>query len=203
MNLLRTASLSATALALLALPAAAGAVYVVPSGNSAVNQYTETVPTAGGGQDAGKGNKKPVKRSPSHVLGARNAQRLHAHGPDGQAAAETAAATAPTPVETSAATQPSGGGADSAGSGEKAHAEQPQAGLAPARPVDGASQQTSPDTRGAPTELPSGSSGIGETISWATGSTSSGQTGALLPLVLLAAIAWAAAFFWRQRRQLG
>jgi hypothetical protein len=48
---------------------------------------------------------------------------------------------------------------------------------------------------------PHGSSGLGEVLGQATGSSSSGQLGLLLPLVVIGAIAWALAFFWRQRRR--
>jgi hypothetical protein len=51
-----------------------------------------------------------------------------------------------------------------------------------------------------PTELPSGSSGLGEVIAEATGSSSSGGLGMLLPLAIAGAIAWSLAFLWRQRR---
>ncbi len=44
----------------------------------------------------------------------------------------------------------------------------------------------------------SGSSGLGEVLAQATGS-SSGQMGLLLPLILIAALVWAVAFFRKQR----
>lgn len=79
--------------ALLLVPGAgsAGAVRVVPPGNSGANQYTETLPGPGGNvpSDEVKGG------SPDKVLGAANAARLKALGPEGRAAAELAAATAP------------------------------------------------------------------------------------------------------------
>jgi hypothetical protein len=82
--------LAATA-AILACPSVAAAQQVLPPGNSAVNQYTESVPTA-------KGNAKVKHRAdrrPAKVIGSRNAHRLEAAGPQGQATAEVAAATAP------------------------------------------------------------------------------------------------------------
>ncbi|HEU4736290.1 MAG TPA: hypothetical protein VFS48_04595, partial [Solirubrobacterales bacterium] len=53
---------------------------------------------------------------------------------------------------------------------------------------------------GTTTELPDGSSGFGEVLAEATGS-SSGETGLLLPLTILATAAWALAFLWRQRNR--
>jgi hypothetical protein len=194
MSSLRTAiALLATAVAVLAVPVAVEAQYVVPPGNSAVNQYTEAVPTAGGGQDTGGGGKRSAHHAPAKVLGARNAHRLDAQGPQGRAAAEVATATAPSegvrvgsaangaPVET---TDQGGGTGGGAGTG---------------KPLGGASQDGGPGGRATP--APAGSSGLGEVLAQATGSSSSGQMGALLPLVILAAIAWSLAFFMRQRRR--
>ena len=82
------------ATALLALPSAAAAQAVVPPGNSAVNQYTETVPTARGSAKT----RHHGKRSPAKVLGADNARRLEAAAPQGRAVAEVVAATAPVPA---------------------------------------------------------------------------------------------------------
>lgn len=186
MNSLKTASvLLATAIALLALPLAADAQYVVPPDNSAVNQYTETVPTAGGGQDTDRQGKK--RRTPDEVLGAGNAKRLEAHGPQGQAAAEVAAATAPEtePPRTTPAVDPKDGAQQKqGGTGDVREAEVP---TAPA---------VSPLSNNS-----SGSSGLGKVIAQATGSSSSGEMGLFLPLVILAALAWSLSYFWRQRRR--
>jgi hypothetical protein len=92
------------AIAILALPSVAAAERIVPPGNSAVNQYTETLPTAKGKATT----KHRVKRQPAQVLGSRNAHRLEAAGTQGQAVAEVVAATAPTPPPADSAT---GGGA--------------------------------------------------------------------------------------------
>jgi hypothetical protein len=185
MKALRIASvLWAAALAVLALlPASGNAQYVVPPDNSAVNQYTETVPTAGGGHEPGKGN-----RSPSKALGSRNANQLNAQGADGRAAAELAAATAPgAPAGT-----PSDSVGEPGGSG--------QGGPAKTKP-DGASPPASA-TRTPAASDPGGASGLGEVISQATGASSSGETGVLLPIVVLAALAWSIGYFWRQRRRI-
>lgn len=81
---------------MLAAPGTASAVKRVPPGLSAANQYTETLPAPGGNvpsQDAGDDG-----RTPDEVLGDDNAERLEALGPEGRAAAELAAATAPQPA---------------------------------------------------------------------------------------------------------
>jgi hypothetical protein len=186
MKALKTAPvLLAVVIALLALPAAANALYVVPPDNSAVNQYTETVPTAGGGQDTdrqGKGN-----RSPAKVLGSRNAERLNAHGPEGRAAAEVAAATAPY----------SGASSPTPAVDAPDTAKHKQAGDGEARKTETASPAISPSSSD-----PSGSSGIGEVIAQATGS-SSGEMGLFLPFLILVALAWSLGYFWRQHRRVG
>jgi len=77
----------------LALPAGSAlAVAVVPPGNSAVNQYTETLSGPEGNVPSSE-----VKQgaAPAKVLGRSNARRLEALGPEGQAAAQLAADTAP------------------------------------------------------------------------------------------------------------
>jgi hypothetical protein len=69
-----------------------------------------------------------------------------------------------------------------------------------------ADQRTgSPTYQGRPSsgELPDGSSGLGEVIGEATGSSSSGGPGFLLPLAIVAAIAWALAYLRRRRRPAG
>ncbi len=152
-----------------------------------MNQYTETVPTAGGGQDTdGQGKKR---RSPAEVLGAGNAKRLEAHGPQGRAAAEVAAATAP--VADSPRATPTGDTQDGA--------QQKHGGTAD---VPGAEIPSSPAISSLSSDS-SGSSGLGEVVAQATGSSSSGEMGLFLPLVILAALAWSLSYFWRRRRQVG
>jgi hypothetical protein len=159
----RLGSLAAIATFLL-LPAAT-AHAVVPPGNSAVNQYTETFPTARGAK-ATKRSGKPKARSPREALGADNARKLAAEGPVGREVAEIVAATAP-------------GGTTAADRGSGADGN-----AAPAGP-----------------EGPEGSSGFREVVAQATGSSDSGRMGTLLPLLIVAAIAGSAFYFWRQRRQ--
>jgi hypothetical protein len=80
--------------ALLAVPSAAAAQPLVPPGNSAVNQYTETFPTAKGAAKTKKRGKQ-AHSSPAKVLGSDNARRLQAKGPVGREVAAVVAATAP------------------------------------------------------------------------------------------------------------
>jgi hypothetical protein len=73
------------------LPATAPAQAVVPPGNSAANQYTETAPSAGGDR-VPPGGRPP---SPAKALGAPTADRLNGLGATGRATAALAAAGAP------------------------------------------------------------------------------------------------------------
>lgn len=195
----------------LALPASAmgeeEAASVVPPENSAATQYTEALPTAGGDKEAHGGGRKP---SPAKVLGAENAKRLESRGKEGREVAQIVAETAPAPAQ-SAGTSPSresspeptednqakeDGGQEGAAGGKLDIGSGPPSGPeAPARSRGPAAQPANP-----PTELPDGSSGLGEVIAEATGSSSSGQLGALLPLAIIATIAWSLGYFWRQRR---
>lgn len=87
--------LAALAASLLALPSAT-AQAVVPPGNSAVNQYTETFPTVRGAQTTKRNPKqKDQARTPSEALGREGARKLAAEGAIGREVAEVVAATAP------------------------------------------------------------------------------------------------------------
>jgi hypothetical protein len=188
----KTALLTAV-VAIFALPTPAPAEYLVPPGNSAVNQYTESVPTAGGNRGVREGGKGG--RTPAKVLGRDNAQRLEAQGEEGREAAEVAAETAPAttavtpePADDDEATgATAGGGAGTDDGGGSRHAV-----------GDSARQGTG--NGGTAVEV-GGSSGFDEVVAQATGSSSSGQLGLLLPLILLGVVAWALAFLLRQRRQ--
>jgi len=205
----RTTAIGFAAALALALPSAAVGEgvsgSVVPPENSAATQYTEAIPTAGGDKQAEGGKKS----SPKKVLGAKNAHKLESQGKAGQEVAEVVAETAPessAPAERSPAPEPkhkSTGGGDheadgngkAGGTGAKGHhangGNRPPGDKAPAAPQPEASTST---------ELPSGSSAFGEVLAAMTGSSSSGELGAWLPLAILAALAWALAYFWRQRR---
>lgn len=152
--------------------AAASAERLVPPENSAANQYAETYPTAAGNAPSGTA---PAP-SPAKVLGARNAGRLEGLGPQGRAAAALAAATAPAQSVAGRGVTASRSGAGSRGAA--ANGGGPGAGPA----------------------QPSASSGLSQVIAQATGSSSSGQMGLLLPLIVVAAVAWSVAYLWRRRR---
>jgi hypothetical protein len=185
-------------LAVVALPGAVAAAPYVPPGNSAANQYTEAVPTAGGPKATNKG-KQAQNGSPSKVLGSRNAGKLDAQGPEGRAAAEVAAATAPAAVRAASA--------DSAASSPRGSGPAGSHGSTPAKPLEGGSSGASATDReggqaGSASEAQgeNGSSGLGEVIGQATGS-SSGQLGLLLPLLIVAVVIWSVAYLLRQQRK--
>jgi len=189
MNTLGTQlGLLAATTAILALPPVAIAAPVIPPDNSAVTQYTEAFPTVGGDKESAKKPKKKGDRSPTNVLGSHKARKLAAQGAQGQAVAEVVAATAPT---TSVAPTPGQAGGDAGGRDDRGN---------------GASGGGSNRTGGPaahPVDEVDGSSGLGEVISQATGSSSSGQMGALLPLAIVAAIASSLIFLLRKRRATG
>ena len=158
--------------AALALPASALAEYYVPPGNSAATQYTESLPSAGG-ESTGKGGHGGGTASPEESLGSRNAQRLEAQGPAGEATAALAAETAPPASLVQADSGSSGGTGHDKGQGQGKQ--------------EGAQKQSG--SRGEPKEnfhvnQPSGSSGIGEVVAQATGS-DSGNLGLWLPIVIV------------------
>ncbi len=183
----------AATLALLVLPASALAEYLVPEGNSAVTQYTEGFPTGGGEKKAEGTNKKAA--TPAKTIGAANTKKLETHGQEGTEVAEVAAETAPElEAETPAGSGQSAEGDKNGKQGKPANKD---------KPVPNDSKQDEggsalPPSQGG--DGPSGSSGLGEVLGAATGS-SSGSLGLLLPLVILAAIAWGIAFFFRQRKR--
>jgi len=161
-------------IAMLAIPVHAPAAYLVPPENSAATQYTEAYPTAGGNRNIEATERR--NRSPEEVLGGDKARKLESQGPAGEAAAELAAATAPIAagVSSPASGDRRDGGADGA------------AGAEPGRDAAAASEGSSP---------------LGEVIGEATGSSSDGGMGLLLPLAIVAAIVWAMAYLWRDRKR--
>jgi hypothetical protein len=197
---IRFGLLSAT-IAILALPASSAAAPYVPPGNSAATQYTEAVPTAGGPKATNK-SKGGKTKAPSQVLGSRNTERLDAQGPQGHAAAEVAAATAPATVATAAAeTQPAttANSEDSSRSGgQGGNSVGPHTGGAGAPAGDRAATKTGDTTHA---QNPSGSSAFGQVVDQATGSGSSGQLGLLLPLLIVAVVVWSVAYLLRQQRK--
>jgi hypothetical protein len=195
MKALRTGILgTAAAVAIFAFPPVSNAEYYVPPGNSAVNQYTESVPTSGGPKNVGKGGDGA---KPQKVLGSENTKRLEEHGEQGRRAAEVAATTAPKPVVTFTEAPASEPGQGGGGTGDgQGGGTGPGKQTAPEQ-QSGVSQEVEEGTNARAAE-PSGSSGLGEVLGHATGS-SSGGMGLLLPLILVAAIVWASLMYRRQR----
>jgi hypothetical protein len=154
----------------LALPASAPAEAIVPPGNSAANQYTETAPSAGGEQLPPGGNSpKGHSPSPTKALGAPTADRLEELGPAGRATAALAAAGAPARSERQG----------------KTGAVAEQTGLVP---VPAAS-----------TGDPDGSSGLGQVLGQATGISEASNSSLPLLLALAATVLWAATYLRRRR----
>ena len=185
----------ATSVALLALPAAASAEYFIPDGNSAVNQYTEGVPSGGGEKSTKGAGEKPVK--PGEAIGAENTKKLEqAGGQEGREVAEVAAETAPPDIV--AVEEEPAGDSQNGGNGHGGKAGKDAKG--------GGNGETNGETDGEATAVvtptsgdgPSGSGGVGEIVSAATGG-STGGIGLLLPLVIVAAIAWGVFYAWRNR----
>lgn len=188
----------AALLVMLAAAAPAVAEPVVPPENSAANQYTESYPTGGGGRNAyAEGD----EISPGAVLGKRNAEKLDKHGEEGRAVAELAAETAPvlppeaTDTESDDSSQASGGGGGKNGDG---------GGNGKAQPVDQgpatSGNQPAQTNSFADDSSVEGSSGFGEVLGQAFG-TSSGGMGLLLPLMLIAIAIWAFVVAGRQRQR--
>lgn len=184
---LRTAT-AATAATILAIAVpAASAEEVVPPGNSAATQYTEAFPTAGGQRNSRNRSKGGPRRdrSPSAVLGKRAAGKLAARGATGRAAAEAAAATAP-PSAVRAA--PAVGDAGTEATSPRDVSRQPENRSGAKAP--------------APLPDPGDSSGpAAAAIGQATGLSSVGDFGPLLPLLIAAAVLWALVYAARQRRR--
>lgn len=184
----------ATSVALLALPAAASAEFFIPDGNSAVNQYTEGVPSGGGEKSTKGAGEKPVK--PGKAIGAENTKKLEqAGGQEGREVAEVAAETAPpeiVAVEDQAGDEQNGGKSQGKSAGNGKDAQGPNEGE-----DDGNGEATAVVTP-ASGDGPSGSGGVGEIVSAATGG-SAGGIGLLLPLVIIAAVAWGIFYAWRKR----
>ena len=183
-SLLKTASGLAAVAALLILPSTAPAATVVPPGNSAATQYTETLPTSGGNAEV---NGTPGKgRTPAKTLGSKTTKKLEEHGAEGEAVAAFAAETTPSAQSASPVAI---GGAGDEGAKHGSAVPTRAASDPPARLPGAARRRPSPRGNSA-VSVPSGSSGIGEVISYATGATS-GEMGILLPLILVGALIWA------------
>jgi hypothetical protein len=200
------------ALFALVVPASAAA-QIVPPGNSAAAQYTETIPTSQGEKNA-QGPKKHV--NPNDVIGSKNTTKLEEQGPEGAAVAEFTAETAPTTSsggeESSGGNgvdnqngggKPENGGGAGNGAGDgKGDGAGDGKGSKPQGPGgEEGSEATGYAPIGNGTSAggsgPSGSSAVGEVASQATG-VSSGALGLWLPIVLVAVVLWAAFMVWRR-----
>lgn len=204
MRKMRTAIGIAALFAFAALSPLAAADTVVPPGNSAATQYTETFPTSGGEADVNK-EIDASNLKPSKVLGKHKTRDLESQGADGKAVAEITAVTAPNPVATEDESSSTGSGDKSGG---KKEAEPKSAGGSGGNSGGGGGTPSNkPPTGGAESSPPqsvsvtepSGSSGLGEVLGQATGS-SSGQLGLLLPLLIIGTVIWSLSYAWRQRR---
>jgi hypothetical protein len=180
----------AVAAALLAPPTAIAAG-IVPPGNSAVNQYTQTIPTSRGNKEVRQGG----HGSPSKALGHKATKNLQKQGKDGRSAAELAAAG--TPAGAASSGSGSGGGSGATGSGGGSPGSGGSTGG-----VGGSGAQGSGGVGGAKAiaAADDGQSGFKQVLGEATGTSSSGDLGLLLPLAIIAASVWCAAYFWRHRR---
>jgi hypothetical protein len=202
------ASIAVVLAVILAPSAAPAGAAVVPPGNSAANQYTETLPTTGGNTEAKKGKHKVT---PAEAIGSGPAKKLDTQGKQGHEAAAVIAATSPPPVSgavseggnegsgsVSGAAGGGNGGSGHGGGSEGAGKGQGAGGEDSTGAPGGAAHNVKVDST---VEEPGGSSGFGEVLGQATGSTSSGGTGLLLPLAILAIAIWAVVFLLRRRRR--
>ena len=202
MNLLRLRSAigPAALIAFASLTSMAAAASIVPPGNSAATQYTETFPTSGGEAAEKNGEINGANLTPSKVLGSSKAHKLDGKGADGKAVAALTAATAPRPVESDEGAEAGGGHlrahaggvSGGQGGGGSGHGSTAEAGSGAAVAKPAADQSVS-------LQGSSGSSGVGQVLSQATGS-SSGQLGLLLPLLIVGTLIWSLTYLWRQRR---
>lgn len=195
LHILRIALATASTVALV-VPAHSLADYYVPPENSAANQYTESFPGAGG-EKGGKGKNVTA----ADTLGPRNAKRLEERGPDGEAAAELAAETAPSQLPTDGGSDASGGGGGDSGGG--AATGTGGSGSGGSGGANGGPASSGGDADGvgqaAKVDQPQGSSGAGHVLGQATG-ISDGNVGIWLPLVILLTLAGSIAYAARSRQ---
>ncbi|HEX2096874.1 MAG TPA: hypothetical protein VHF50_05835 [Solirubrobacterales bacterium] len=187
----------AAALALAAAtPATAAEEALIPPGNSAVNQYTESFPTSGGNKRTEKRSTRPAER----VLGKKNTERLESHGADGREVAEVAAETAPVAVDDGGPDSGSEAGAGAVVGGSGGQGSGGDTGSTAAGTDTPERQTARADGVETSVARPEGSSAFSEVLAQATGSSDSGETGLLLPLVIVTTLAASAAYALRRRR---
>lgn len=201
MNFMRTAIGIASLVVFAALSPLAAAETVVPPGNSAATQYTETFPTSNGEADVNK-EIDASNLQPSKVLGKHKTHALESHGSDGKQVAIITAVTAPHPVSeepvaeepektsNDAKPAPTKGNGKGGGGGQQTHQSPPSS---------GSGGEATPRDTGVTVAEPSGSSGFGEVLAQATGA-DSGQLGLLLPLIIIGTVVVSLTYAWRQRR---
>jgi hypothetical protein len=196
MNFMRNAIGIASLVALAAFSPAASAETVIPPGNSAATQYTEAFPTSGGEADVNK-EINSSHLEPSKVLGKHKTRALESQGNDGREVAIITAVTGPGTVEPEQPAEGAGGAhhakpkpAPAQGNGQPADQSQDS---------QGNGGQAGPNDPSVTVSQPSGSSGLGEILGQATG-TSSGELGLLLPLILIGTVVVSLTYGWRQRR---
>lgn len=160
------------------LPATAGAEYLIPDDNSAVNQYTEGLPTGGGEREADGDDRRGA--TPGKTIGTRNATRLEQAGPEGREAAEVAAETAPP-----AAFEDGGGPKSPAEDGPRERSSE----RSPGKGSEEGDDAPGGAVAGGGGPGPEGSAALGEIASAATGF-GDGGLGLLLLLALVATAAW-------------
>lgn len=172
---------------LLAIAGTTSAAQNVPPGVSGANQYTETLPGPGGNSAAGGGSSTTggdtgAPHSTAQTLGATNARKLEALGPEGEAAAELA--TQSSPVGPS-----SDSGSKKAGHKGGKHYGQASGGQADASAGVGSSHAQ-------------GSSGVQQVLGQITGTGGSNSGGMtwLLPLLIGASVVVAAAYLFARHR---
>ncbi len=173
---------------------------VVPPGNSAATQYTETFPTTGGNAEVNSsidgGGRSPSSkgggRSPAKVLGSDTAHKLESQGQEGETVATLATESAP--VTADEGDRPSSAGKRGESKGKGANRDNgSDNGTGSGGSANGSGGG------GTAVGAPEGSSGLSEVFGHATGS-SSGEMGIFLPLVLLAAPLCALLYAWRRRQ---
>lgn len=198
MSLLRRAiALMALATAL-ASPALASAESIVPPGNSAATQYTETFPSSQGNVEVNSGI-GGGGRSPEQALGKPTAHALESQGREGRAVAALAAEAAPG----GAAGEPGNGGSGHHGAAAGAGGSNGAGGSggSGASSPGGSGSGALPSGSGAvAVSASSGSGGLGQVVSHATLS-DSGEMGVFLPLILTAALIWSVLYAWRRRQR--
>jgi hypothetical protein len=175
---------------LLATAGTAASAQNVPPGVSGANQYTETLPGPGGNDAAGGGHLAGggtgVPKSTAQTLGAKNAHKLEALGPEGKAAAELATQSSP------AATSSSSSSNSTMATGHKdgKHAGQGAGGKA-----GSSNSSRSSGAQG-------GSSGVQQVLGQITGTggSNSGGMNWLLPLLIGASVVVAATYIFARRR---